>query len=247
MEKYKILVVEDNIITAKHIGNTLKKFGYDVTNLVDSLKDVQHSIISTRPDLVVLDINLGKDIDGIQIAEILRNEFQIPFIFLTSYNDEKTINRIIKVQPLGYIVKPFNPTDLNAVVELALFKIRSESTLSNIRRNEVIQKDTELNDFIFVKNGRNIDRIPIDQIKFIEADGRYTYIHYDNKKKISNASLKILNDKLIGKHFIQTHRSYIVNLTRVETISLSHLHIGEHEIPVGKTYRNNLLDILNVI
>ena len=244
MEKYKILVVEDNIITAKHIGNTLKKFGYEVTDLVDSLRGVQHSIIANRPNLVVLDINLGNKIDGIQIAEILKNEFQIPFLFLTSYNDEQTINRIIKVQPLGYIVKPFNPIDLNAVVELALFKIRSNSIDGG---HEVVQKGNDLNDFIFIKNGRNIDRIPIDQINFIEADGRYTYIHYDNKKKISNASLKVLNDKLKGKHFVQTHRSYIVNLTKVETISLSYLHIGENEIPVGKTYRNDLMGILDVI
>lgn len=247
MEKHKLLVVEDNIITAKHISNTLQKFGYAVTGMVDSLKDVQSSVISSRPDLVILDINLGNDIDGIQIAEILKNDFQIPFLFLTSYNDERTINRIIKVQPLGYIVKPFNPIDLNTVVELALYKIRSNVVTPIISEPPSAKRDIELDDFIFIKNGRNIERIPIEEIKFVEADGRYTYIYYNDKKKISNASLKVLNDKLSGKHFIQTHRSYIVNLTKVETISLSHLHIGEHEIPVGKTHRNELLGMLDII
>ena len=247
MEKHKILVVEDNIITAKHIGNTLKKFGYEVTDLVDSFEGVQKSIINTPPDLVMLDINLGNQIDGVQIAETLKNEYQIPFLFLTSYNDEKTINRIIKVQPLGYIVKPFNPMDLNTVLELALFKIRSRASLPNATQTSTIKKDNELNDFIFIKNGRTIDRIPIEHIEFIEADGRYTYIHFQNQKKISNASLKMLNEKLGGKHFIQTHRSFIVNLTKVETISFNHLHIGKHEIPVGKTFRNDLLELLDII
>ena len=251
MGKGKILVVEDNIITAKHIGNTLKKFGYEITDLVDSLEAVERSVVKNEPDLVILDINLGSNIDGIQIAQILRSEFDLPYLFLTSYNDEKTINGIIKAQPMGYVVKPFNPIDLNAVVELALYKSKHTNTSSSTKSLKSADHNSEehndLKDYIFVKNGRNIDRVFIPDVEFIEADGRYTYIHYKGQKKISNASLKVLKEKLEERHFVQTHRSFIVNLTKVETIALHHIHIGKHEVPVGKTYRNELLKGLDVI
>ncbi|MDH5399784.1 MAG: response regulator [Cyclobacteriaceae bacterium] len=249
MKKHKLLIVEDNIITAKHISNTLQKFGYEVTGMTNSIESTEKSIISNRPDLVILDINLGRDIDGIHIAEILNRDFSLPYLFLTSYNDEKTINRIIKVQPLGYIVKPFNPVDLNTVIELALYKVRTAISKTDTPppSNNLPANPTDLNEFLFVKNGRNIDRVPITQIEFISADGRYTYIYYDNHKKISNASLKTLKEKLKGRPFVQTHKSYIVNLSKVETIALSYLHIGEHEVPVSKNFRSGLLDVLDVI
>lgn len=247
MSKHKLLIVEDNIITAKHIANTLTKFGYEVTGIANSFETAQKSIVKNRPDLVILDINLGQDIDGIHIGEIFNREYSLSFLFLTSYNDENTINRIIKAQPLGYIVKPFNPVDLNTVIELALYKVRASDKPVSLIPGAISSNTSELADFLFVKNGRNIDRVAIAQISFIEADGRYTYIHYDKQKKISNASLKTLKEKLSNRHFVQTHKSYIVNLAMVETIAINHLHIGAYEIPVSKNFRSDLIQILDVI
>lgn len=247
MSKHKLLIVEDNIITAKHIANTLTKFGYEISGIANSFESAQKSIVKMRPDLAILDINLGQEMDGIQIGEFFLKEYALPFLFLTSYNDEKTINRIIKAQPLGYIVKPFNPVDLNTVIELALYKVRSGSQPARPVAETHRPMDSELTDFLFVKNGRNIDRVAIAQIQFIEADGRYTYIHYDKQKKISNASLKVLKEKLSNRNFVQTHKSYVVNLAKVETIALNHLHIGDFEIPVSKNFRSDLLQILDVV
>ena len=243
----KILVVEDNIITAKYIANTLKKADYEVTGTVDNAEDVLKSISENKPDLAILDINLGTEIDGITIAHTIRKEHQVPFIFLTSYNDEATINRIIEAQPLGYIVKPMNPYDFNRVVELALFKIKNEGR-STLPESEQNASDTaQLKDFIFIKNSKNIERVSIPSIDYVEADGRYTYLHYNGQKKISNASLKVLTEKLRGHAFIQIHRSFIVNLNKIETISQSTIRVNNTEIPVGRTYRNDLLDLLDVI
>ena len=248
MEKSKILVVEDNIITAKHITNSLKKFGHTITDMVNSKKTVEKSIVSNRPDLVILDINLGQEIDGIQIAGILENDYSIPFVFLTSYNDEETISRILKLNPSGYIIKPFNPVDLNSVVELALFKARSGK--QKVKMPEEVKSgsaSTSLDEFLFVKNGRNIDRIPVAEIDFIQADGRYTYIHVNGVKKISNTPLKSLRDKLSRANFVQTHKSFIVNLTMVDTITLHLLLIGDYEIPISKNYRSDLLAGLEIV
>jgi len=241
----KILVVEDNIITAKHISNSLINFGYVVTGQVNSIEGVKKNIINSTPDLVILDINLGREIDGIQIAEMLEKEFGIAFIFLTSYNDEKTINRILKLRPLGYIIKPFNPKDLKYVIEIALFKINSN--LANHTKKPIEIGASNLDEFLFVKNGKNIDRIPICNIEFIHADGRYTYIHCEKEKKISNTPLKLLREKLSKSHFVQIHKSYIVNLTKVDTITYSYLLIRDIEIPISKNFKGDLIGGLDIV
>lgn len=241
--KNKILIVEDNIITAKHISNSIKKFGFQVTDLVNSLEGVQKSIVKSIPDLVILDINLGKDIDGIHIAEILEKEFGLSFIFLTSYNDENTINRIIKLNPLGYIIKPFNPVDLNAVIELAMFKINNK----NVQLKETAKDQNSLENVLFVKNGRKIERVLIPEIEYIQADGRYTYIVLSSSKKICSTPLKILKEKLSEAFFVQIHKSYLVNINKINTITLNYLVIGEREIPISKNFRSDLLSFLNMV
>ena len=249
MDKKKILVVEDNIITAKHISNSIKKFGYEVTDMANSVDTVIKSIIKDTPDLVILDINLGQEVDGIQIADLLEKEYGIAFIFLTSYNDEQTINRILKLNPLGYIIKPFNPPDLKAVIDLALYKIKSSSKAgaTTDQKEDINAQSDLLSDYLFVKNGRNIDRIQIKDIDFVQADGRYTYIHSNGTKKISNTPLKTLLEKLEHSRFIRTHKSFLVNLTKVDTITLNYLVIGDYDIPISKNYRSDLLAGLDIV
>jgi DNA-binding LytR/AlgR family response regulator len=245
--KHSILIVEDNIITAKHIANSLKKFGYQIAALVNSLEGVQKELAKSIPDLVILDINLGRDIDGINIAEILEKEFQIPFIFLTSYNDESTINRIIKLKPLGYIIKPFNPVDLNGVVELAIAKIVSIRKLNTIKSQDGNLKKDSIDDFFFIKNGRKIEKVAINEIDFIRVEGRYTYIYSNGSKKICNSNLKSLKERLDEINFIQIHKSYIVNLTKIDTITFNSIIIESFELPVSKNFRTELISKLKLV
>jgi len=104
-----------------------------------------------------------------------------------------------------------------------------------------------MSDFLFIKNGRNIDRIRIKDIDFIQADGRYTYIHSKGSKKISNTPLKSLLDKLEHSRFVRTHKSFLVNLTKVDTITLNYLVIGDYDIPISKNYRSDLLAGLDIV
>jgi AmiR/NasT family two-component response regulator len=80
-----------------------------------------HELSSNTPDIVLLDINLGSNIDGIDIAEIINKRYQIPFIYLTSYADRSTVDRAKHTRPMGYIVKPFDERDLFTTLEIALF------------------------------------------------------------------------------------------------------------------------------
>lgn len=118
----RILVVEDESIVAKDIQSTLVRLGYEVPATASSAQAAYDKLEELRPDLVFLDIKLKGEEDGIHIAEHIRERYNIPVIFLTSYVDQVTLDRAKVTEPYGYIVKPFNESDLKTTVEMALFK-----------------------------------------------------------------------------------------------------------------------------
>lgn len=126
MSKIKILVVEDESIVAKDIQNTLIRLGYDVPATASNALSAYQKLEDIQPDLVFLDIKLKGDIDGIQIAEKIKNTYDIPVIFLTSFVDKATLDRAKVTEPYGYIVKPFNESDLQTTVEMALYKFEKD-------------------------------------------------------------------------------------------------------------------------
>jgi PAS domain S-box-containing protein len=122
MKKTRILVVEDESIVAKDIQNTLIKLGYEVPATASSAASAYEKLEQVLPDLVFLDIKLKGEEDGIHIAGHIKERYNIPVIFLTSYVDQETLDRAKVTEPYGYIVKPFNESDLKTTVEMALFK-----------------------------------------------------------------------------------------------------------------------------
>jgi PAS domain S-box-containing protein len=126
MSKIKILVVEDESIVAKDIQNTLIRLGYDVPATASNAASAFQKLEDIQPDLVFLDIKLKGDIDGIQIAEKIKHSYDIPVIFLTSFVDKGTLDRAKVTEPYGYIVKPFNESDLQSTVEMALYKFEKD-------------------------------------------------------------------------------------------------------------------------
>lgn len=122
MSKTRILVVEDESIVAKDIQKTLEKLGYEVPATASSAAMAYEKLEAVNPDLVFLDIKLKGEEDGIDIAGHIKERYNIPVIFLTSYVDQETLDRAKVTEPYGYIVKPFNESDLKTTVEMALFK-----------------------------------------------------------------------------------------------------------------------------
>lgn len=122
MAKARILVVEDEFLVAHDISNMLIELGYEVQAIVPSAEEALASIRSQPPDLVLLDIRLKGPIDGIQAANIIREEWSIPFIYLTAHADDLTLSRAKTSDPLGYLLKPFEFRELKTVIELAFYK-----------------------------------------------------------------------------------------------------------------------------
>lgn len=125
MSKERILVVEDENIVAMDIQNELRGLGYDVPRIVSTGEDAMNSAKELNPDLILMDIKIKGDKDGIETANDIWNQLKIPIIFLTAYADEKTLQRAKLAEPFGYVLKPFEENELHTAIEIALKKHRS--------------------------------------------------------------------------------------------------------------------------
>lgn len=121
-----ILIVEDEIVVAMEIEEKLRSQGYDVTSLCSSGEEAALLVNRHCPDLVIMDIKLDGNIDGIEAAELIRKNHDIPIVYLTAYADKATLERAKRTEPFGYLVKPFSAAELRTTIEVALHKHRQE-------------------------------------------------------------------------------------------------------------------------
>src|SRR5512140_865730 len=124
-----ILVVEDENIVAKDVVNRLKNLGYTVTGTVASGEEAVRAVIFNPPDLVLMDIMLKGNMDGIEATRRILGTVDIPVVYLTAYADEKTLQRAKVTEAFGYLLKPFEERELHITIEMALFKHTMERKL----------------------------------------------------------------------------------------------------------------------
>src|ERR1700758_686889 len=129
MTNVQILVVEDESIIAEDIQDGLKRLGYAVSAVVSSAEEAIQKAEETRPDLVLMDIVLKGDMDGVEAAREIRARFNIPVVYLTAYSNENTFQRAKITEPNGYILKPFEGRELRTTIEMAIYKRRMERRL----------------------------------------------------------------------------------------------------------------------
>lgn len=125
-ETARILVVDDERIIALAVSKMLEDRGFEAAGIASTGPDAVKQTDSLRPDLVLMDVNLGGVMDGIDVAEIIREHYGIPVVFITAYADDPTLLRAREVTPYGYLVKPVDEHQLNATVQMALVRRRVE-------------------------------------------------------------------------------------------------------------------------
>jgi len=151
----KILIVEDEALVGLEISSALQKERYSVTGIVDNAEDAFQKIEKDMPDLVIMDININGDINGIEASHIIEYDYKIPIIFLTAYNDKATINKAIESSPSGYLIKPFDRQALYAAVSLALSNRAKEELITLSQECQYKANASEL-----YKNGQSISLTP---------------------------------------------------------------------------------------
>lgn len=248
MTKPKILISEDEVIIAEDIAASLQELGYEVC-AIDTGEDTFDLIRETQPDLVLLDINLRGKADGVEIGARIRQEFNIPFIFLTAYADKATLDRAKKTEPDGFLVKPFDEKSLRSAIEIALYKYDHQSngkeadssTLPGIKEPEVAA------DYIFVKVKHRIIKVLYSSILWVEAYDNYSFIVTADQKYLVSSTLKDMEQKLPPHNFVRVHRSYIANLDLIEALEENSVVFAKGDIPIGKSYKKVLMSRFNII
>jgi AmiR/NasT family two-component response regulator len=154
-----VYIVEDESIVAKDIQNSLRKLGYNVLGISNNGADAIKQIVELEPDIVLMDIMIKGPLTGIDVAEKIKKEYNIPSIFLTAYADESTLSKAKITEPYGYILKPFKEVDLQSSIEMAVYKHKKDTEVVKERDflySLVDNKEDSSRDILFVKSNSRL-------------------------------------------------------------------------------------------
>ena len=244
----RILIVEDEPFIAENLQEMLSIFGHDNTEIANSANQAIKAIKISRPDLVLLDVKIKGDQDGIELGGIIKEQYKLPFVYITSYSDKETVNRAKHTQPLGFIVKPFTKDDVYAAIEVALFnKNRNAAKVtSNVLASA--HPTTYNNDSIFIKKKGMLEKVKYDDLLWIKAAGNHITVKVDDGREYTiRKSLKDISDKLPKDRFLRVHKSFVVLVDAVTAIDTSFVYLGDKQIPIGRSYYNAFTATLNTI
>ena len=135
MSNKRIMIVEDEWVVAEDIQRSLQNLGYSISSVVASGEDTFQKVKEDRPDLVLMDIILQGEMDGIEAAKQIRSRFNIPVVYLTAYADKMVLERAKTTEPFGYLIKPYEERELYATIEIALYKHKIDG-----EKNKLIQQ-----------------------------------------------------------------------------------------------------------
>lgn len=243
MSQIQIFIVEDEPVVADDIAATLEEIGYAVCGMADNAAEALEKIEKSAPDLVLVDISIEGKTDGIDLAKKIHDRYKIPFVYLTSHSDKLTLERVKQTSPSGYIVKPFSEGDLLANIELALHQFSLAGSAAGASKNSFNAGEKN----IFIKTKNHFLKINLKDIFWAEAYDNYAYIRTEKEKYLLSSTLKSVEEKLSANGFIRVHKSFLVNLEKISSITEGYVILGNDKVPIGKVYRENLMKVLNFL
>ncbi|WP_445382331.1 LytR/AlgR family response regulator transcription factor [Robiginitalea sp. IMCC43444] len=246
----KILIVEDNVIIADDMQSMLEEIGYEIVDNVIVYEQAEEVLKTKEVDLVLIDIILASDKTGIDLGKHIRENYDIPFIFVTSNSDRATVENAKTVKPNGYLVKPFEQQDLYTSIEIALSNFiygtkNQSSSADNAEVADGMSSNSVLKDSIFVKKQHLYYRIQFEDIQFIKADNVYLEVNTADKKFLVRSPLKDYLEKLPRNKFYRAHKSYIVNVDHIEAINSKDILINKNLIPISKDFKEFIISAMN--
>jgi DNA-binding LytR/AlgR family response regulator len=237
----KILAVEDDPIYAESLEFVVNELGYELIGIVDNAAATLQAIQLTTPDLILMDIHINDSVNGIELAAKINSNKRIPIIFVTAFKDKETFKKAKLTSPKAYVIKPYEASSLQAAIELAIFNEPVE--------NAVGLQSSSTPDTFYLKDNSRLIKIKLSDIVIVEVDEKYCFIVTTQKKHIVNARLKDILQKLPPDDFVQVHRSYVVRKNAIDEVNVGEqtLKVMDKTIPIGKSYKEQLLATLNYL
>lgn len=223
MSAGKILIAEDDVLISQLLKEILVSMDYEVMGIVGSFTKAQEFIAQGNlPELALLDIRMHNEDQGVQIAELM-NQHDVPFIFITSFADKNTLQAAVAQQPLGYILKPFKPSEIQEAVNNAFANMEPR--------------------FLVIRNRSEVHHISVEDIMYLESENVYVNIHTVSGKLVHRIKLGELLDSLPEQSFVRIHQSFAIHRDHVEKLTTNHVVIGGREIPISRSYKGELKEL----
>jgi len=212
----RILIFEGETLIAHDIKQTLNKIGFTNSKIAEDYNSSKSILEAYEPDLIFMDVVINGSFDGLKLAKhCMQNN--ISFIYITSYDDDQTIEKATKFRPIAYIIKPFRESELKAAIQIYRVTKRNKKQ-------------------IIIKDGLKKYKLKLDNILFIEAHTPYVKIHLINSIiTVRNSLVKVIED-FSDKEIIRVHRSYAANVDKITIFKANMIEINGIEIPVSRTY-----------
>ncbi|MCW5518916.1 response regulator [Aureitalea sp. L0-47] len=226
MPALKIFIVEDEPLIAVTIETALLKQGFSVLGDAENYEEAIAAVQKEKPDLVLLDIQLEGEKDGVELAMEF-DKRKIPYLYLTSQTDPETVNRVKETHPLGFIVKPFTEAGLRSHIELAWHKLSSTK-----------------NEFLVIKSEGETYKLNQQDILYLKAFDNYCYVVTKDHSYLVPKTLKFTSEGLNPAHFAKPHRSFVVNLRKVSKMTLDSLEIEGDLIPLSASNKESIKEKL---
>lgn len=251
MDKIRVVIVEDEFPIAEDIKLRLQKDGYDVLNVFDSAESALPYILQNNPDILLADIKLLGKTDGINMVEQVQQKMKLPVIYITANSDKATYDRARKTNPHAFLVKPFSPINLLSAIDLALYNFSSGLSPQDISRNatELNHSDEQflVNQCLFIRTNGKHKKILSENILYIEASGSYIHLQTNAERFILSQNLSQFQKKSPLPGFVRIHRSYIVNITKVDSFEESCVFIQNNKLPISDLYRKEFLSQIHCL
>lgn len=222
MNNTRILIVEDEILIAEDLKDTLFDLGFSQVDMAHDRKSAIEMIHTVNPQIVLLDIRMEGETDGLEIGKFIAENTKQPFIYITAHSDVAMVKEIVKTRPEGYITKPVKKSDLFAAISLALQKVKVEDRPKSIS----------------IKDGYSNVLIQLDKILFVEAEGNYLNIVCEDRRYVSRQSMESIMEEMNDERFFRIHRSYFVNTQKILKYSKKEIQIGAYKLPVSRNIGN---------
>ncbi|MVM35383.1 response regulator [Spirosoma sp. HMF4905] len=249
-ERIKILIVEDEPILAMELSDSLEEEGYDVVGTANNGRKALDLFKRQPVDLLLCDITIKGDWDGIQTVQHLTTERPVPVIYLTALTDRETLERAKQTYPAAYVNKPYQLHSLRTAIELAIhnFTARTTSVPTNLPEPALFDRDVlgretilQINDYLFIKQNYQFVKVSLNDLLYLEADNIYTTLFTTSRKYILRLTLSGILERINQPEFIRIHRSYAVNINKVDSFSEAEVGIGTQSIPMSRSYKDEFL------
>ncbi|MBR9860721.1 response regulator transcription factor [bacterium] len=234
-KKVRIYIVEDMAITRAYLEDNLNSNGYEVAGSSAKAESAWLEIQELEIDLILLDINLAGEKDGIWLAQKVRSTMDKPIVYLTAFGDKATIDSVIETKPNGYLMKPYNVPSLLTTIAIAIQNF-NQSDYNSQANDHILGKDKVL----FVKDGNVLVKLPILEILYIQSDGNYLNIYLPDRRQVIRSKISDIIEKLPQDIFMQVHQRYLINKNKIDIVGNRYLQIQGVKIPVSNRYKEEV-------